>query len=560
MPTPKGDHDGLLSRVVKFVRSSTSSAGEADVSEGGPDSGYSRQMLKEMIERKRRNDFVRKREFDMLRKLRRAEPAPPPGATARPSFFQSSMPSRPDDRASTLKKIDEIEAQMSQQWWKTRGGTEVTRHGGFDPTGTMTLGGFDSPTLPPSQADVGAAMSALARTLPAALPAMELVPPTLSPGDSLLDDSPSTSFSASKQSAVDVAEFAHDPAIEEAAIRFANGDDAGAEAALRLLLAPGAAREQHEETWLVLFDLYRAIGEKARFEEAAIAFATRFGRSAPQWQSLDAATPAGEAGEAVATAGEAFLWTCPASLGPSQVSALAALAARSPAPWRLDWSRLSAIEPGAAMPLQQLFAQWASQPVRLVFGGAEALARQLAGATPSGDAGQDPAWWRLRMDGLRLMGRADEFELAALDYCVTYEVSPPAWERPRAQVESLGPGGGPAFSSTVTEAWRDSTPRSMAAASGFGAPHGELAGAVQGDAAGALAALDDPRAGPGPLVVCCARLARVDFAAAGTLLNWAIARGAEGRPVHFTEVHRLVAALFNVIGLGAQARVSLRRD
>ena len=28
-------------------------------------------MLKEMIERKRRNDFVRKREFDMLRKLRR---------------------------------------------------------------------------------------------------------------------------------------------------------------------------------------------------------------------------------------------------------------------------------------------------------------------------------------------------------------------------------------------------------------------------------------------------------------------------------------------------------
>jgi hypothetical protein len=37
----------------------------------------------------------------------------------RPSFFQSSMAS-PDDRAVTLKKIDEIEAQMSQQWWKSK--------------------------------------------------------------------------------------------------------------------------------------------------------------------------------------------------------------------------------------------------------------------------------------------------------------------------------------------------------------------------------------------------------------------------------------------------------
>jgi hypothetical protein len=37
-----------------------------------------------------------------------------------PSFFQSSLPSKPDERAQTLKKIDEIEAQMSMQWWKTK--------------------------------------------------------------------------------------------------------------------------------------------------------------------------------------------------------------------------------------------------------------------------------------------------------------------------------------------------------------------------------------------------------------------------------------------------------
>ena len=98
---------------------------------------YARTELKAMIERKRRNDFVRKREFDMLRKLRRNEAVAGVDLTARPSFFQSSMPSRPDDRASTLKKIDEIEAQMSQQWWKARGG---------EPGGGPTVSRFSAET------------------------------------------------------------------------------------------------------------------------------------------------------------------------------------------------------------------------------------------------------------------------------------------------------------------------------------------------------------------------------------------------------------------------------
>ena len=39
--------------------------------------------------------------------------------------------------------------------------------------------------------------------------------------------STSAGFSASKLFAIDVEEFAHDPELEEASIRFANGDDAG---------------------------------------------------------------------------------------------------------------------------------------------------------------------------------------------------------------------------------------------------------------------------------------------------------------------------------------------
>src|SRR3954463_2966371 len=138
----KDDNAGLLSKVVRFVKNPTTNWADLDQQETDRESSYSKQMLKEMIERKRRNDFVRKREFDMLRKMRRSEVMAGHDPGARPSFFQSSMPSRPDDRASTLKKIDEIEAQMSMQWWKTKHGSggngsstnfPISQHGAPEP-------------------------------------------------------------------------------------------------------------------------------------------------------------------------------------------------------------------------------------------------------------------------------------------------------------------------------------------------------------------------------------------------------------------------------------------
>ena len=92
---------GLLSKMVKFVRNPATSWSELDTKESDRDEAVSMLLLKEMIERKRRNDFVRKREFDMLRKMRKRESMGGSNAEARPSFFQSSMPSRPDDRAQT---------------------------------------------------------------------------------------------------------------------------------------------------------------------------------------------------------------------------------------------------------------------------------------------------------------------------------------------------------------------------------------------------------------------------------------------------------------------------
>jgi ABC-type transporter Mla MlaB component len=592
----KDDNAGLLSKVVKFVRNPTTNWSDLDQQESDRESNYSKQMLKEMIERKRRNDFVRKREFDMLRKMRRREAMAGQDPTARPSFFQSSMPSKPDDRAMTLKKIDEIEAQMSMQWWKTKHGDSSVRTN-FPMSSQAPLPDSTHPpsTSPPSTQSLQPGApggGAYMRTDPAPLPTVRPRSPQGTPAAAAPVRSPvpqpapqvgglagsydgsATGFSASKLFAVEVDEFAHDPELEEASIRFANGDDAGAETGLLEALGSTGTRSNHEETWLTLFDLYRATGQQDRFESAAIDFAGRFGRSAPLWFSIPemvgrmAAAPAQAAGGASAQAAD---WVCASSLGTQSLATLNAALAKAPQPWRLDWSRLVTIEATAIEPLRKMFAAWGAQPVQLRFIGADALDRALQEATPSNDKSVNPEWWRLRMEVLRISHRPDEFELVALDYCVTYEVSPPSWESARCEYKPLDADGGYLPGHTIIgEAFRDSMPSSP---SGYGDTQSaglssqlsqissvELAGQIVGDATAALDKLEARLLGADVMVISCAKLIRVDFSAAGTLLNWVTSRQAEGRQVQFSDVHRLVAAFFNVIGISEHARVLPRID
>jgi ABC-type transporter Mla MlaB component len=576
----------------------------------------------------------------MLRKMRRSEVMAGQDPGARPSFFQSSMPSKPDDRATTLKKIDEIEAQMSMQWWKTKHGDATSRSGSSTNfpmsshvppdamgrnSGTSGAASLKSTAytktepvplapvaddektapvelapmlasvtpqaaeLPPMEMDDS--LAPVSRAAPSVAPARSTGAPTRSPlprgpassmssavsagGSS--EPGATTGFSASKLFAIDVEEFAHDPELEEASIRFANGDDAGAEAGLLEVLSPAGPRIDHDETWLTLFDLYRATGQQERFETAAIDFAGRFGRSAPQWFSIPEAVGRMQAAPAPPPAGGAAQqvahWTCPATLGTQTIAALGVALGKAPAPWRLSWVKLSSIDEGAVEGLTKLFTQWGSQPVQLRFIGADNLERVLKNATPSGDKAVNPSWWKLRMEVLRVMHRPDEFELVALDYCVTYEVSPPSWDSARCEYKPLQEDGSYVAGHTVIgEAFRDSLSSGMSM--GYSDTHAaglnsaqmsniatvELAGQILGDATEALDMLETKLMGADVMVISCARLIRIDFSAAGTLLNWATARQAEGRQVQFVEVHRLVAAFFNVIGISEHARVIARTD
>ncbi len=593
---------GLLSKVVKFVRNPATNWSELDGKESDREETLSKQMLKEMIERKRRNDFVRKREFDMLRKMRKREAMAGQDPGARPSFFQSSMPSKPDDRAVTLKKIDEIEAQMSMQWWKTKHGSAaagVTGPSSLDPTtlaGPLNLSAHAplldnalpasyAPTAPSALVHAGSAAassspgSAASTDLPPA--AATSTPPVSSARavphrlaiSAVSRDGESSGFSSSKFSVVDASEVAHDPELEEASIRFANGDEAGAEAGLLETLGPQGSRAMHADTWLALFDLYRATGQNDKFENLAVEFVGRFDRSAPQWFSMPAmvqqlSRPAGPG----AGNGPAADWVCPSKLGIQTVAALSAALARAPMPWRLDWQNLKTIDENAVEPLCKVFSGWAAQPVQLRFMGEARLKQVLQDVTPSAVRDTPQGWWQLRLEMLRVTHQPDEFELTALDFCVTYEVSPPAWDSAHCDYKPLDPRGtAVAGQAIIGDVYRDSVPSSLSSAMEGDTEMGgnsqmshlyavELAGQIEGDAIAVLEKLEAKLMGADIMVISCAKLIRVDFSAAGTLLNWVSAREAENRAVQFTDVNRLVAAFFNVIGIAEHARVLTRID
>ena len=561
---------GLLSKMVRFVRNPTTNWTELDSLQEDRESQYSKQMLKEMIERKRRNDFVRRREFDQLRKLRQREVLQgqrTEDPTARPSFFQSSMAS-PDERAVTLKKIDEIEAQMSQQWWKSKANADA-------PTQPADFRGEDE-----------AAARAFAPTAPVSLAAPIGPAPAVKPlfeddsmaigqfggsdatmrggepqREELASFDPSPAPTPETASAPE--EFVHEPDLEEAAIRFANGDHAGAESGLLDVLAQHQQDDpaQQLEIWMTLFDLYRATGQHDRFDTLAIDFAAGFSRSAPLWFSMP--EQLGLVQEESPKAGMArrdFSWNAPARLTVSSVAALQASIERSASPWTLAWTRISGIDDAAVPLLADLFTKWADRTGQFVFSGVDRLNTLMEIMTQSGDRASGPEWWRLRMAALRMMGRPDEFELVALDYCVTYEVSPPSWVAPKMGYSD----------DTTTSSAQVAAPaeRDMLASDfGFEAsvpadavPAASLSGHIDGDATPLLEPFQ-AMVRPGvPLVIACDKLIRVDFAAAGSVLNWAAEQQSQGHEVHFQNLQRLVAIFFNVIGINEHAWVLPRKN
>jgi hypothetical protein len=576
------DGESFFRRVVRFVANPAT-----DWADLGTRQDETRELdlekseLKAMVERKRRNDFVRKREFDMLRKVRREGLSPEQLATLGSSSRLDDSEARQSESASARPeggvkaKIDEIEQQMVG--------------GAFSPSGRRNSGFFNAPTEPavlarsglPPPSGAGPLADAQREVLPALppLPDLDIAPveapapvfnaPGLPPLAPLSLATAGDTGEFEHRFGVEVSEVVHDPDLDEAVIAFANADFGQCEQSLSQITGPGGARAQHAETWLVLFDLYRATGQQARFEALASDYAHQFGWSAPQWFSLpklvsDAVADAAQTERSIhgALSGEVG-WVCPELLDIDAVARLRSQTLQMPLPWVFDWAALRSIDAEAATQLSSLFRHWSKQQLEMRWMSGETLFTTLQDAAPTGVRDADPAFWQARLDGLKLANRADQFDEAAIDYCVTYEVSPPSWERTRCNIRISGSGLNthtPPLSmvSQVSTGFMESGLIDDAV-SGTPVASIELSGQLVGDISGTLERLTAQLGKSLVVNVSCAKLIRVDFIAAGDLLNWVLVRRSEKRMVQFVDAHRLVALFFGAMGINEHAKVQVRK-
>lgn len=604
------ENESFFRKVVRFVANPATDW--TDLNSRPEDSReleIEKSELKAMIERKRRNDFVRKREFDMLRRVRREGLSPEQlaalGTSSRLDDSEAKLSEAANARPDGVKaKIDEIEQQMvgdggfaastrsRSMPFGANGGNGNSVPGGLPrgvpeppvltreayPDPTLRPAPPASPKLPPvaapAPAKMGGGLPPLAPLGPLAPVSFVPQPPSASvmaavpsqSGNSTLGNPPSE-FSA--PFAVEVSEVQHDPELDEAVIAFANADFSQCEEALQRITGPTGTRGPHAETWLVLFDLYRATGQQQRFESLAVDYAQQFGWSAPQWYSLPKLVADAQAEEpmissASPTRGHGDVgWLSPEHLDIDAVARLRSQTLQMPLPWVFDWHQLRRIDAEAAMQLSTLFRLWSGQALEQRWLSGERLFLVLQDAAPTGMRDADPAYWLTRLDALRLANRPDQFDEAAIDYCVTYEVSPPSWEPTRCKVHISGSGSStrqPDLSlvSEVSTGFMESHLADDAAGA-VEVAHVELSGQLIGDISQTLSKLESELTNAPVIAVSCARLIRVDFIAAGDLLNWVLAKRGENRTVQFVDTHRLVALFFGAMGINEHAKVQVRK-
>jgi hypothetical protein len=534
-------------KVVRFVANPATDWADLDLRpQEAREIGIERTALRAMGERRKRNDFVRKTEFDMLRRVRRegltGDQAASLGVSTR--FEDSGSPDREGSPAlsenSVTAKIDAIERQMTDAEPTTRSRHPTAFYNA--PTEPAVLARFQHSTQTPVGLPTG---NGFLSTLPGAPLVLDF-------------ESPGVPMSADRQADG----LVHDPDLDGAVIAFANADFSQCERDLLQLI--GGARADHVATWLALFDLYTTIGDRARHEALAADFARRFAIPAPAWFSLpqQVSDTVAEEHPAVAQAAAEFGWPVPALLDVQAVANLRAQTLQTPMPWVIDWSALRRIDAEAATQLSTLFRIWAGQEIEMRWTLGEQLETVLREAAPVGVRDADPAFWSLRFDMLRLINRADLFDEAAIDYFVTYEVPPPHWEPARCTVR---PGGATPFLGTMpmsmisdvattildTGVNDEREPLTIA--------HFELSGQLLGDIAPTLERLNGQLGTERQIDVSCRLLIRVDFPAAGDLLNWVLAKRAENRVVNFIDTHRLLALFFGAMGIDEHARVHLRK-
>jgi ABC-type transporter Mla MlaB component len=436
----------------------------------------------------------------------------------------------------TTASIDAIEFEMM-----SAGGSAAPK---FEKSGDFTKAPGSSsaaraPTSPSRSANPVGASSPSSRAPVAAAQAHE-APSTLPK----LDHSTSVALGDTSGALnIDVSGTTLPPMIEEAAILFANGQINESAQSLKHAITSGELENQVQTAWVMLLDVHQATGNRAEFENTALDYAARFEASPPAWLETANADTKPEIKKSAMAATIVF----PAIIDGDVVKQIEQLhkGSATKRELQIDFGNAKSATTDGADLIYKILLAFKKTKRDLTIIHADRLFDALMASLEAGRRDPSEACWLLALEMLRLMNQQQRFDDLSIDYCVTYEVSPPPWEpMPPCIKQSQG----------ATLANMEASPKSGAEGNSF-ALRNELIGAIASE----LAALRAYSQSTSSVVIDCRELRRVDFTAAGELLNVVATLRANGKQVLFVEPNWMVLALMVVMGLHDLAEIRRRK-
>ncbi|MFC4160510.1 STAS domain-containing protein [Chitinimonas lacunae] len=372
-------------------------------------------------------------------------------------------------------------------------------------------------------------------------------PEAHSPADGLSLDFTTMGQNTISSARIDVVESSEiiSPAMEEAAICYANDqvDDA-----IAILAADLETVEGHHafDTWLMLFDLYQMQGKRIEFEELALQFVVEFERSAPIWQDLGDPAKSSKKPQQAKAGGPFFQF--PSVLGAenieTQLDQLEKLAAAGPV--RVEFGKIVALDSSAAHAMLVRYAKFKKAKYKFQVSGATQFAALLQSRIEIMRRIDDEApFWLLLMEVYQMLGLQEDFENTAVDYAVTFEVSPPSWDVATK-------------AKTAAEVAAEEAKYQAEQAEAFESPptdgyvfNGPIVAATEATFAG----LHDYAADRMEVRIDFSRVPRVDFVSCGMLMNELVALTAQSKPIEIVGANELIVALFRIMGIAEVAKV-----
>lgn len=328
------------------------------------------------------------------------------------------------------------------------------------------------------------------------------------------------------------------PVIEEAAILFANGQTDMVEPILLSAIEEEALGSTPLTVWGMLFDLYQITGQRSAFENLSIKYASKFEMSPPAWMECDAPQPqAAATPRSGATPGVSFSGKLDAAIV-KQLERVKNMAEMSNV-LKLEFARVTEVDAIGCGLLLSVLKKLQKSGHNMVLVGAPELAEKIRAILLVGRRDETEAPWLLLLELLRLLNRETDFEETSIDYCVTFEVSPPAFVSPQNKV--------------VTDSEESIAPDEAAA------DHFTMPAVIDTHTDTLLQNIIAHAHAHNPVVLDCARLTRMDFNAAGRLFSGLAPLADSGKAIELLHPNHFVVALCNVMGTKDVIRIIPRK-